>query len=214
MATIKVPGLEVDVPFRAQYQWLSHHGMRGTIPTVGRVASVKLGEHTGFVVINRRIKATPEHPFLVRRGDEWGFSSAEFIKKGDYLIGERLAEELVETADRIDAPTRTVAVHIPGTNTFSAEGVWVHNDLPADNQSSGVAEATAQSSGPGSASGTGITTASGPGSTSPSASSSGPSSSGPGSKSSGSSFSSSSGTGSGSASGSSSSGGGTGTYTF
>ncbi|MBX3391870.1 MAG: hypothetical protein KF787_04410 [Phycisphaeraceae bacterium] len=199
VATIKIPGLEVDVPYRAQYQWLSHHGMRGTIPTVGRVASVKLGEHTGFVVINRRIKATPEHPFLMRRGDEWGFSSAEFLKKGDYLIGERLAEELVETVDHIDAPTRTVAIHIPGTNTFSAEGVWVHNDMPA----------TAHSSGSGSSS-------SGSGSGSGSGSSSSGSSSGSASKSSGSSMSSSSSSGSGSGSGSSSqsSGGGTGTYSI
>ncbi|QOJ16297.1 MAG: hypothetical protein HRU76_01215 [Phycisphaeraceae bacterium] len=170
--------------------------MRGTIPTVGRVASVKLGEHTGFMVINRRIKATPEHPFLMRRGDEWGFSSAEFLKKGDYLIGERLAEELVETVERIDAPTRTVAIHIPGTNTFSAEGVWVHNDMPA----------TAHSSGSGSSS-------SGSGSGSGSSSSSGSSSA---SKSSGSSMSSSSSSGSGSGSGSSSqsSGGPGGTYSI
>jgi hypothetical protein len=174
--------------------------MRGTIPTVGRVASVKLGEHTGFVVINRRIKATPEHPFLMRRGDEWGFSSAEFLKKGDYLIGERLAEELVETVERIDAPTRTVAIHIPGTNTFSAEGVWVHNDMPA----------TAHSSGSGSSS-----SGSGSGPGSGSSSSSGSSS---GSKSSGSSMSSSSSSGSGSGSGSGSSsqsGGGSGnTYSI
>jgi hypothetical protein len=168
--------------------------MRGTIPTVGRVASVKLGEHTGFVVINRRIKATPEHPFLMRRRDEWGFSSAELLKKGDYLIGERLAEELVETVEHIDAPTRTVAIHIPGTNTFSAEGVWVHNDMPA----------TAHSSGSGSSS-------SGSGSGSGSSSSSGSSA---GSKSSGSSMSSSSSSGSGSGSSSQSSGGPGGTYSI
>ncbi|MBX3384146.1 MAG: hypothetical protein KF864_11630 [Phycisphaeraceae bacterium] len=198
VATIKVPGLEVDVPYRAQYQWLSHHGLRGTIPTIGRVASVKLGEHTGFVVINRRIKATPEHPFLMRRGDEWGFSSAEFLQKGDYLIGERLAEELVETVDRIDAPTRTVAIHIPGTNTFSAEGVWVHNDMPATAHSSGSGSS---SSGSGSGSGSGSSSSSG-------------SSSGSASKSSGSSMSSSSSSGSGSGSSSQSSGGGTGTYSI
>ena len=192
-----MPGLETDVPYKAQYQWLSHWGMRGTKPTVARVASVKLGEHTGFVVINRRIKATPEHPFLMRRGDEWGFSSAEFLKKGDYLIGERLAEELVETVERIDAPTRTVAIHIPGTNTFSAEGVWVHNDMPATAHSSGSGSS---SSGSGSGSGSGSSSSSG-------------SSSGSG-KSSGSSMS-SSGSGSGSGSGSSSSGsGGTGTFSI
>ncbi len=198
------------MPYKAQYQWLSHWGMRGTKPTVARVQSVKLGEHHGFIVINRRVKATPEHPFLVRRGDEWGFVSSEFIKKGDYLIGERLAEELVESVVRVDAPTRTVSIYVPGTNVYSAEGVWTHNDLPAQNQTSGVAEATAQTSGDtASASGSG----SGSGSGSTSGSSSG-SSSGSGSKSSGSSFSSSSGSGSGTGTGSSTSGGGTGTYSI
>ncbi|MBK9189935.1 MAG: hypothetical protein IPM33_13415 [Phycisphaerales bacterium] len=184
--------------------------MRGTKPTVARVRSVKLGEHHGFVVINRRIKATPEHPFLVRRGDEWGFVSAEFIKQGDYLIGERLAEELVQLVNRVDAPTRTVSIYVPGTNVYSAEGVWTHNDLPAEEATSGVNEASATSAT--SASGSASASASGSGSTS--GSSTGSSSSGSGSKSSGSSFSSSS-SGSGTASGSSSSGsGGTGTYSI
>jgi hypothetical protein len=185
--------------------------MRGTKPTVARVRSVKLGEHHGFVVINRRIKATPEHPFLVRRGDEWGFVSAEFIKKGDYLIGERLAEELVQSVDRVDAPTRTVSIYVPGTNVYSAEGVWTHNDLPVEAATSGVNEVSATSAT--SASGSASASASGSGSTSGSSSGSS-SSSGSGSKSSGSSFS-SSGSGSGTASGSSSSGsGGTGTYSI
>lgn len=199
------------MPYKAQYRWLSHWGMRGTKPTVARVRSVKLGEHHGFVVINRRIKATPEHPFLVRRGDEWGFVSAEFIKKGDYLIGERLAEELVQSVDRVDAPTRTVSIYVPGTNVYSAEGVWTHNDLPAEVATSGVAEATAHTGVSGSASASGSGSGSGSGSTSGSSSGS---SSGSGSKSSGSSFS-SSGSSSGSGSGSSPSGsGGTGTYSI
>jgi hypothetical protein len=46
-----------------------------------------------------------------------------------------------------------VAIHIPGTNTFSAEGVWVHNDMPATAQSSGSGSS---SSGSGSGSGSPI----------------------------------------------------------
>ena len=149
--------------------------MRGTKPTVARVASVRLGEHHGFVVINRRLKATPEHPFMIRRGDEWGFASAEFVQPGDYLIDERMDDELVESVVRVDAPTRTVAIHIPGTNTLLAEGVWVHNDMPANQ--------TAVSGSSGSSSGS----ASGSGSTSGSTSGSSTSGSSSGSKSSGSS---------------------------
>lgn len=145
VASIRVPGLAVDVPYRAQYDWLSHHGLHGAELTEARVASITLGEHTGFVVINRRIKATPEHPIMIRRGDEWGFASAEFVQPGDFLIDEQMHEEEVVSVVRIDAPARTAAIHIPGTNTLLAEGVWVHNDLPA----------TASSSGSGSASGSG-----------------------------------------------------------
>ncbi|MFU8830093.1 MAG: Hint domain-containing protein, partial [Phycisphaerales bacterium] len=117
-----------------------------------RVASIALGEHKGFVVINRRIKATPEHPILIRRGDEWGFASAEFVQPGDRLVDEQFNEEPVDRVERVEAPTRTVAIHIPGTNTLLAEGVWVHNDLPAP--SSGVTSGSG-GSGSGSASGSG-----------------------------------------------------------
>jgi hypothetical protein len=216
VASIQVPGLEVDVPYRAQYNWLSHHGLHGASPVAARVASVRLGEHHGFVVINRRLKATPEHPFMIRRGDEWGFASAELVQPGDYLIDERMDDELVESVVRVDAPTRTVAIHIPGTNTLLAEGVWVHNDMPA-NQTA-VSGSSGSSGGSASGSGSGSGSESGSGSASGSTSGSSSSGSSSGSKSSGSSsFStsgSSSGSGSGSASGSSSSGGGTGTFSI
>lgn len=198
MHSSRFPASKSRCPTPAQYTWLSHHSLYGVSPVAARVTGVTLGEHSGFVVINRGLNATPEHLFLVRRGDEWGFSSAEFIKKGDYLIGERLAEERVQTVERVDAPTRTVAVHIRGTNTFSAEGVWVHNDMPATAQSSGSGSSSS-ASGSGSGSGSGSSSSSG-------------STSGSG-KSSGSSMS-SSGSGSGSGSGSSSSGGGTGTFSI
>jgi hypothetical protein len=156
VASVRVPSLEVDVPYRAQYNWLSHHGLHGAERTEARVASVTLGEHQGFVVINRRIKATPEHPILIRRGDEWGFASAERVQPGDRLVDDQFNEEPVERVDRVEAPTRTVAIHIPGTNTLLAEGVWVHNDLPATAASSGSGSgisASVSGSGSGSSSG-------------------------------------------------------------
>jgi len=195
VASIQVPGLEVDVPYRAQYNWLSHDGLRGAAPVAARVASIRLGEHHGFVVINRRLKATPEHPFMIRRNapppapPQWGFTSAEFVQPGDFLIDEHLNEEEVESVVRVDAPARTVAIHIPGTNTLLAEGVWVHNDMPATVHSG---------SGSGSSSGSGSGSNSGSSSGSTSGSSGSGSSSG--SKSSGSSSFSSSGSSSGSGS--------------
>jgi hypothetical protein len=134
---------------------------------------------TGAVDRNHRIKVTFEHPFLVRRDDEWGFCSAELLRVGDHLItlaGNQLDEERVDSLERVDGVVRTVAIRVPDTNTYLADGVWTHND----------ADLAPSSSGPGiSAPGSG----SGPRISVLSSSSSSPSS---GSESSGSSFSSSS----------------------
>jgi hypothetical protein len=176
--SLVVPGLKTDVPFKAQYDWLSTWGLEGASMRPARVAQISIGEHDGIYVINRRIKATFEHPFLVRRGDAWGFCSAELLEVGDSLITPTaggFGEECIDSVERIDGGVRTVAIRVPGTNTYLAEGVWTHNDA-----SSGPGFSDLSSSGPSLTTGGSI-----------SDSSSG-SSSGSGSKSSGSSFSSSS----------------------
>jgi len=140
-----------------------------------------------------------------------GVCVRQVIQPNDFLIDEYMNEEEVESVVRIDAPTRTVAIHIPGTNTFLAEGVWVHNDMPNQTAQSG---SSGSSSGSASGSGSGTASESGSGSASGSTSGSSSSGSSSGSKSSGSSSFSTSGSGSGSGSGSSSSGGGTGTFSI
>lgn len=182
--SVALPGLKTDVPFRAQYEWLSTWGLEGATVREGRVAAVRLGEHNGFYLINRRIKATFEHPFLVRRDEAWGFCSAEMLAVGDYLttlVDGHLEEERLDAIERIDGVIRTVAIHVPGTNTYLAEGVWTHNDA----KDSGPGLSNLSNSGPGISNSGGST---GP-SISASVSTSGSSSSS-GSKSSGSSFSS------------------------
>jgi hypothetical protein len=182
--SLSVPGLQTDVPFRAQYEWLSSWGLDGTAVREARVAEVRSGEHDGFYLINRRIKTTFEHPFLVRRDEEWGFCSAELLQVGDYLItlaSGQLDEERVDSLERVDGVVRTVAIRVPSTNTYLADGVWTHND--ADLKGSGP--------GPGiSNSGPGISNSGGTTGPSISVSGSSSSSSSSGSKSSGSSFSS------------------------
>ena len=125
-------------------------GAIGAERTTARSVSIGLGVHHVFVVINRRFKAAAEHPFMIRRGDECGFASAEFVQPGDLLVDERMDEEEVVSVVRMDAPIRTVAIHIPGANTLLAEDVWVHNDMPATAHSSGSGSS---SSGSGSGSG-------------------------------------------------------------
>ena len=148
--SLLVPGLKTDVPFRAQYEWLSTWGLDGATVRAARVSEVRLGEHDGFCLINRRIKATFEHPFLVRRGDAWGFCSAELLQAGDLLIVEQnsnLSEERVTSLERIEGRVRTVAIRVPATNTYLADGAWTHNDVSASASSSGISPDTHSTSG-------------------------------------------------------------------
>ena len=57
---------------------------------------------------------TPEHPVLLKRNEEIGFASAEFVQVGDSLVRQDLSEELVETVERSSERVTTVAVHVPG----------------------------------------------------------------------------------------------------
>ena len=192
LCSVSLPGLRTDEPERVQYEWLSTWGLEGAVVRDARVAEVRIGEHAGFYLINRRIKATFEHPFLVRRDEEWGFCSAEHLKTGDYLItliDDQMDEERIDSLERIEGVVRTVALHVPGTNTYLAEGVWTHNDAKGSSGAGTGLAPSAHSSGPGFSNSAGSSGDSGltiltTGSSSSSSSS--------GSKSSGSSFSSSS----------------------
>ena len=155
VASLFIPDLPKDVPFGRQFEWLATNGLANAARRSARIAVARHGEHGGFYVINRRIKATFEHPFLVRRGDEWGFCSAELLTVGDHLITSD-GEEVIETLERIDAPARTVSIYVPGTNTYLAEGVWTHNTFPSQS-SSGSGGSSASSSASGSSSSGGAT---------------------------------------------------------
>lgn len=177
VASLDIPGLERDADYPAQFEWLRTVGTNVMTPRAATVGHVRHGEHDGCYVINGRIKATFEHPFLVRRRDQVGFCSAELLRPGDFLIRHDLSEEFVASVQRVDAPARTVALLVPGTNLYIADGVWVHNQVVVPS----IGESSASGSG---------------------GSGSGGSGSGSGSKGSGSSFGSGSGSGSGSSSGS------------
>jgi len=133
VASLAVPGLETDVDYRAQYAWLSSHGLDDCSPRRVRIDHVRKGEHDGHYVINGRIRATFEHPFLVRRGDQWGFVSAHLLEIGDRLVvpaaAGSLGEERIESIEAIAGIVRTVAIHVPGTNMFLGDGAWTHNDI-------------------------------------------------------------------------------------
>ena len=163
--SLVVPGLRTDDATQTQYEWLSTWGLDGASPRPARVSQVRLGEHEGFVVLNGRIKATAEHPFLVRRGDAWGFVSAELVQVGDALVRPNLSEEPVATAERIEERVGTVAIMVPGTNTYLADGVWTHNDTLISNSgsSSGSSSGSGSPKSSGSSFSSSSSTGSGPG---------------------------------------------------
>ncbi|MFO0082900.1 MAG: Hint domain-containing protein, partial [Phycisphaerales bacterium] len=97
VAALDVAGLDRAVPWRAQYQWLRPWAEAALTPVTGTVGTVKLGTHEGFITINGRLRLTPEHPVLLKRNEEIGFASAEFVQVGDALVRQDLSEEIVET---------------------------------------------------------------------------------------------------------------------
>lgn len=135
LASLEVPGLERDVPHRSQYEWISETS-DGMQKAEAKVGSVRIGMHDGFVVLNGRIRATHEHPFLIRRGEQVGFASAELVQVGDFLVDGDLGGEEVREMEFRGGRNRTVSICVPGTNVYMAEGVWVHNDLQQASSSS------------------------------------------------------------------------------
>lgn len=158
IASLLVPGLKTDLPFGRQYEWMSTWGLAGASAKPARVSTVQLGEHDGFFLINGRIKATFEHPFLIRRdhsgGEAWGFCAAELLRAGDVLItqqpsasGDGLAEEPIVTVEKIPGRVRTVSICVPGTNTYLADGAWTHNTGPSILSSTSGSSSSGSSSG-------------------------------------------------------------------
>jgi len=151
VASLNVPGLARDADWQAQYQWRAASAATPR-PCASRIATVRRGTHSGFYLINGRVKATFEHPFLIRREGDTGFCSAELLRVGDRFVRHDLADEPIGSIERIDRPVRTVALHVPGTNVYLADGVWVHNDALSSgsgggSSSGGGAASSSKSSG-------------------------------------------------------------------
>jgi uncharacterized membrane protein YgcG len=161
VASLDIPGLARDADWQAQYQWRVA-GAATPRPCASRIATVRRGTHDGFYLINGRVKATFEHPFLIRREGDTGFCSAALLRMGDRLVRNDLADEPIVSIERIDRSVRTVALHVPGTNVYLADGVWVHNDA----LSSGSGGGSSSGGGAGSSSKSSGSSFGGPGSSS------------------------------------------------
>jgi len=137
VASLDIAGLARDADWKAQYDWRTPAGIDAVHPRTASVGRVRHGRHDGFFVINGRVKTTFEHPFLIRRGGQTGFCSAELLRVGDRLVRHDLADEPIASIERVQRTVRTIALHVPGTNVYLADGVWVHNDAESETSSSG-----------------------------------------------------------------------------
>ena len=129
IASVDIPGMERDANYEAQYHWMSTDGLDGLVKRDATVGKTTHGQHSGYFVINGRVKATFEHPMLVRRGDDWGFCSIDRLVIGDLLINEDLMEERIYKIQQVDGLVDTVSLYIPETNMYVADGVFAHNNV-------------------------------------------------------------------------------------
>ena len=67
--------------------------------------------------------------------------------------GGSKVEERIDSLERIDGRVRTVAIRVPGTNTYLADGVWTHNDAGSSGPGGPGISQQSSSSGSGSSSG-------------------------------------------------------------
>ncbi len=95
------------------------------------VTEVFVGTEVNYCIVNDRIFVTPEHPFLVKRRNQYSFCSVNAMRKGDWMVKDDLTLEKVESIVLVETTVNTVNLTIGETQTFVAEGCVVHNMPPS-----------------------------------------------------------------------------------
>jgi uncharacterized protein YfaS (alpha-2-macroglobulin family) len=88
-----------------------------------KVTDVHEHEVTGYLIINRHLRITPNHKLLVN--GKW--QEAGDIQKGDYVIGEDDQKITVNSIEWQQGKFTVYNLTIEDQHTFFANGVWVHN---------------------------------------------------------------------------------------
>ena len=76
-----------------------------------------------YLVINDKIKATPNHPF---------YSNGEWKEIGELSIGDKIlhvdgVEHKIESIEQIDEPVTVYNIEVDKNHNYFAEGYLVHN---------------------------------------------------------------------------------------
>lgn len=76
------------------------------------------GEYPWHYLVNGELRATYEHEFLIRRGDEWGWYCTEELQPGDAFLAEDGSPVVVETIERVDEPMRIANLNVETVDSF------------------------------------------------------------------------------------------------
>lgn len=84
-----------------------------------------------FSINSGLIRATPEHPVLVKRNLVWRFVPAALIIAGDYLYRADASEVLVTSVVKVEEETTYYNPNVEETDVYFANNMLLHNTAPS-----------------------------------------------------------------------------------
>ena len=98
-----------------------------TTKTTSTVEEIFVDYYTWFYILNEKVHATYEHPFLILRGDTYMWKTAEDIAEGDFLVTNNLVLEKVWRKQRINQEVQTYNFNVEDADTYIVENIVTHN---------------------------------------------------------------------------------------
>jgi len=98
-----------------------------TTKTTSTVETVYVDSYSWYYILNEKVHATYEHPFLILRGDTYSWERAEDILEGDFLVTNNLVLEKVWRKQRVDQEVQTYNFNVEDADTYIVENIVTHN---------------------------------------------------------------------------------------
>lgn len=90
------------------------------------VAKVLVRKTRAYLIINGRIKVTPEHPFY----HEGKWVKIKFLKIGDKLLNSEKQPEEIKSIEKVKQAVTVYNLTAKPSHTYFADGILVHNKAP------------------------------------------------------------------------------------
>ena len=98
-----------------------------TTKTTSTVETVNVDSYSWYYILNEKVHATYEHPFLILRGDTYSWERADDILEGDFLVTNNLVLEKVWRKQRVDQEVQTYNFNVEDADTYIVENIVTHN---------------------------------------------------------------------------------------